>query len=99
MRQLCKYATILQALLGSLSRLTMEIELEGVFYVVCPDAISRQLPVTSTSSERDTVELQCSSRSRLIVNSAPRRKNYQRRICNCGIRRHAFVCYQKRKSV
>jgi hypothetical protein len=40
-RQLCKYATILQALLGSLSRLTMEIQLEGVFYVVCPDAISR----------------------------------------------------------
>jgi hypothetical protein len=35
---------------------TMEIQLEGVFYVVCPDAISRQLPVTSSSSERDTVE-------------------------------------------
>jgi hypothetical protein len=35
---------------------TMEIQLEGVFYVVRPDAISRQLPVTSSSSERDTVE-------------------------------------------
>jgi hypothetical protein len=28
----------------------------GVFYVVRPDAISRQLPVPSTSSERDTVD-------------------------------------------
>jgi hypothetical protein len=27
---------------------TMEIVLEGVFYVVRPDAISRQLPVTSS---------------------------------------------------
>jgi hypothetical protein len=41
-RQLCKYATILQALLASLSRVTMEIQLEGVFYEVRAEAISRQ---------------------------------------------------------
>jgi hypothetical protein len=46
-QQLCKYATIMQTLLGSSYRVTMEIQLEGVFYVVRPDAISRQLPVTS----------------------------------------------------
>jgi hypothetical protein len=48
-RQLCKYATILQKLLGSRPHVTMEIHLEGVFYVVRPDAISRQLPVVRYS--------------------------------------------------
>jgi hypothetical protein len=33
------------------------------------------------------------------VNSAPWRKNYQRRIYNCDIIRLAFVCYQSRESV
>jgi hypothetical protein len=46
----------MQKLLGSRPFLTMEPQLEGVFYVVRPDTISRQLPVTSSSSERDTVE-------------------------------------------
>jgi hypothetical protein len=55
-QQLHNTQQALEKLLGSRPRLTMEIQLEGVFYVVRPDAISRQLPVTSSSSERDTVE-------------------------------------------
>jgi hypothetical protein len=39
----------LEKLLGSRPRLTMEIQSEGVFYVVRPDAISRQLPVVRDS--------------------------------------------------
>jgi hypothetical protein len=46
----------MQALLGSRPLLTMEPQLEGVFYVVHADAISCQLPVVRDSSERDTVE-------------------------------------------
>jgi hypothetical protein len=34
----------------------MELQLEGVYYVVRAEAISRQLPVVRESSERDTVE-------------------------------------------
>jgi hypothetical protein len=55
-QQLRSTQQALEKLVGSRHRLTMEIQLEGVFYVVRPDAISRQLPVTSSSSERDTVE-------------------------------------------
>jgi hypothetical protein len=36
----------MQKLLGSRPLLTTEPQLEGVFYVICPDAISRQLPVS-----------------------------------------------------
>jgi hypothetical protein len=50
----------MQALLGSRPRVTMEIQLEGVFYfyVVRPDAISRYLPVTSGKIQLNTVQFQ-----------------------------------------
>jgi hypothetical protein len=53
-----KYATILQALLGSHPLLTMKPRLEGVFYVVRADAISRQLPVVRDSGNTKTVLVQ-----------------------------------------
>jgi hypothetical protein len=43
-------------LLGSRPLLTMKPRLEGVFYVVRAEAISRQLPVGIQSSRTDTVE-------------------------------------------
>jgi hypothetical protein len=46
----------MQKLLGSRPLLTMEPQLEGFFYVVRADAISRQLPVVRESSRTDTVE-------------------------------------------
>jgi hypothetical protein len=55
-QHLRKYATILQALLGSRPLLTMKPRVEGVFYVVRAEAISRQLPVGIHSSRTDTVE-------------------------------------------
>jgi hypothetical protein len=48
----------MQKLLGSRPLLTMEIQLEGVCYVVRPDTISRQLPVVRDSSRTDTVGIQ-----------------------------------------
>jgi hypothetical protein len=41
-QHLRKHATIMQKLLGSRPRLTMEPQLEGVFYVIRPEDISRQ---------------------------------------------------------
>jgi hypothetical protein len=41
-QQLCKYTTVMETLLDSSYRITMEIKLEGVFYVVRPEAVSRQ---------------------------------------------------------
>jgi hypothetical protein len=49
-QQLCKYATIMQALLGSRSLLTMGIQLEGVLYVVRAEAISHRVSSSSISS-------------------------------------------------
>jgi hypothetical protein len=40
-QQLRNTQQVLEKLLGSRPRVTMEIQLEGVFYVVRPDAISR----------------------------------------------------------
>jgi hypothetical protein len=57
-QHLRKYATILQPLLGSRPLLTMKPRLEGVFYVVRADAISRQLPVVRYSWNTETVLVQ-----------------------------------------
>jgi hypothetical protein len=48
----------MQKLLGSRPLLTMEPQLEGVFYVVRPEAISRQLPVVRDSSRTEAVTVE-----------------------------------------
>jgi hypothetical protein len=48
-QQLRNTQQALEKLLGSRTRVTMEIQLEGVFYVVSPKAISRELPVVRYS--------------------------------------------------
>jgi hypothetical protein len=82
--------------------------LEGVFYVVRPEAISRQLPVARDSWNTEIVLVQtqlsivqfqestsceqCSVKEELPAQSL--------QLCfNCDIRSLAFVCYQTRNCV
>jgi hypothetical protein len=82
----------------------MEPQLEGVYYVVRAEAISRQLPVVRGSWNTETVLVQTqlsvvqfqesTSCEQCSVKEELPAQNLQ-----CDIRRLAFVCYQTRNCV
>jgi hypothetical protein len=89
-QQLRKYATILQALLGSRSSVTMEIQLEEVFSMWSAPRLyhASDSSILVQFQELTSCE-QCS-----VKKESPA-QNLQ--LCfNCFIRRLAFVCYKTR---